>query len=516
MIDHSLVPLLLVQCNSAVQSEIRLPLPLVVGNKDYAQREAMLRRMDKMLIASGVEEAFLNAAVADEMKASKQINVPLSDSRRERAQAYGRQSLRCTVARILSNDSHRVFSCHLAESPLLQWFCGTLVLGGPIQVPSKSTLQRMESKITPELLSRVHALLLNKASAVSPSDGSSVLDLAEPVDLSVIWMDSTCMQLDIHFPTDWVLLRDATRTIMKSILTIRSHGLKYRMETPESFIAAMNTQCMAMSSCSRKGRGPDKKKERKRILRTMKKMVGKVGRHGERYCELLVKYRDKTDLSLAQAQVIINRIKNVLSQLPAAIEQAHERIIGERMMPNDDKILSLYEPHARVYVRGKAGADAEFGLQLLLSESTEGLIVDCHLVPDKIINDTQLLKPAIERMRAQLGDDVAETVVTDRGFTSAANDKALKKMNIINATMPRQPEALKTFLEDPVLRKLHARRAQTEARIGIFKNKFIGGHLPTKGIARQRLFIAWAALAHNLWVLARLEPAATVKLAQAS
>lgn len=151
-----------------------------------------------------------------------------------------------------------------------------------------------------------------------------------------------------------------------------------------------------------------------------------------------------------------------------------------------------------------------------LLQAFEGLVVDCHLVPDKIVNDTKLLKPAIERMRAQLGDDVAGTVVTDRGFTSADNDKALKKLNIINATMPRQPDALKTFLEDSVFRKLHERRAKTEARIGIFKNKFIGGHLPTKGIARQRLFIAWADLAHNLWVLARRASAATVKLAQAS
>ena len=54
--------------------------------------------------------------------------------------------------------------------------------------------------------------------------------------------------------------------------------------------------------------------------------------------------------------------------MPAAIAQAHERIIGERVVPNDDKILSLYQPHAQVYVRGKAGADVEFGLQLLISE----------------------------------------------------------------------------------------------------------------------------------------------------
>ncbi len=108
----------------------------------------------------------------------------------------------------------------------------------------------------------------------------------------------------------------------------------------------------------------------------------------------------------------------ILLQIPAAISQAHERIIGERVVPNDDKILSLYQSHAQVYVRGKAGADVEFGLQLLISESADGLIIDSHVV-DGIVNDSKLLMPAIERMRTTYGNGVAAVVVTDRGFASA-------------------------------------------------------------------------------------------------
>jgi hypothetical protein len=47
----------------------------------------------------------------------------------------------------------------------------------------------------------------------------------------------------------------------------------------------------------------------------------------------------------------------MLKQLPAAIEQAHERIIGERPVPNTKKILRVYEPD----VRGKASGEVEFG-----------------------------------------------------------------------------------------------------------------------------------------------------------
>ena len=99
-----------------------------------------------------------------------------------------------------------------------------------VRVPPKSTLQRMESEVPLAVLAAAHALLVNTAAAVPPTDGPSLLGLAEPVDLSVIRMDSTCVQLDIDYPTDRVLLRYATRTVMKAIMTIRSQGLN--LKTP--------------------------------------------------------------------------------------------------------------------------------------------------------------------------------------------------------------------------------------------------------------------------------------------
>ena len=60
-------------------------------------------------------------------------------------------------------------------------------------------------------------------------------------------------------------------------------------------------------------------------------------------------------------------------------------------------------------------------------------------------------------------------------------------------------------LQDDAFRALHQRRAQTEARIGIFKANFLGDCLPTKSRKAQHRYVAWATLAHNLWVLARRE-----------
>ncbi len=504
-------PLFLTPADHVEQTRVRLPLPIVEGNKDYREREALLRRMDDILGQSGVEAHFLATCVAEARTEASKTDTRLTDRMQESVQGQAKQTLRCTIARVLSNESHRSFSVHLAESPLLQWFCG-IKLGGTIHVPSKSTLQRMESSVPADVIQNLSARLIGSATTVD-GDGRSKIGLLDPVDLSLIWMDSTCAKLDIHYPTDWILLRDATRTIMKAIVVIRSHGLVHRMPAPEGFIAAMNAQTMAMSGASRRGRGGDKKHDRKRVLRKMKRIVGKVRQHGQRYRNMLKASWSETDLSERQAQLIINRIDNILAQLPAAIAQAHERIIGERVVPNDKKTFSFYQPHAQIYVRGKSGADVEFGLQLLLSESSEGLIIDCHVTED-VTNDSKLLLPAIARMRKDHGDVVATTVVTDRGFASQENDAALKKLEIDNSTLPRNPEAMEKLLDDQRHRDLHRRRAQTEARIAIFKGNFIGDQLPTRSRTAQVRFIAWATLAHNLWVLSRLD-IATIPLAKA-
>ena len=59
-------------------------------------------------------------------------------------------------------------------------------------------------------------------------------------------------------------------------------------------------------------------------------------------------------------------------------------------------------------------------------------------------------------------------------------------------------------MEDPSFRKHQKRRAQTEARIGIFKNSILDGSLYERNIENKQMKVAWAVLAHNLWCIARL------------
>ena len=297
-----------------------------------------------------------------------------------------------------------------------------------------------------------------------------------------------------------MLLRDAVRTLMKATLLIRRAGLRGRMRPPEEFLGRMNRLSMDMS---RQARRAGNKKGRKRVLRQMKKLVGVVRNHARRHRQLLDTQWEQTDWSRAQAQQILRRIDEVLERLPRAQKQAHERIIGGRQVPNAEKILSLYEPEVRVIVRGKAGAEVEFGNTVLLGENRQGLLLDYHLFRESAPADSQTLFESLLRVREATGRDVG-AVVTDRGFFSAANSRTLREGDTFDGLCPRGPVRLRERMRDEKFARLQRRRAQTEARIGILKRNFLGRPMRAKGFEHRELALAWGVLTHNLWMLSRM------------
>lgn len=493
-------------------------VPTVLGPIEYREWKSQLERIHELLGLSRVEETFQRLSLAQrnqaEQGAAAKENRPFyqwSPVEQESYQRLCSQALRCNVARTLTGESLRDFGCRLAESGLLQWFCKLDRLG-LVRIPGKSALQRYSQWLPEPDMRKVIDTLLAAASD-GKAEGEQSLELASAMDLEAYFLDTTCVQLHIHFPVDWVLLRDAARTLMKATILIRKRNLKVRMEEPEEFLKRMNQLCMKMTHARRK---KDAKRARKAVLREMKKLSKIIAAHAERHRDLLQEHWRETDLKEGEARQIIQRITTVLERLPHAIQQAHERIIGERQVKNAEKMLSLYEEHAAVYVRGKAGAEVEFGSQLLLGEAASGMIVDWELVGGNPRADTKMLGRSLERMKQTSAGPAIRQVTGDRGFDSAPNRALLEKEGIYNAICPKSPAELKKRMKDSDFVELQQRRSQTEARISIFKNGFLGSPLLSKGHENQSREVAWSVLAHNLWVIARLPQRAAEALVKAS
>ena len=118
-----------------------------------------------------------------------------------------------------------------------------------------------------------------------------------------------------------------------------------------------------------------------------------------------------------------------------------------------------------------------------------GLIIDWELFKEFPPSDSQLLQPTIKRIEKYYGK--VDSTTADRGFSSAANDKFLEEKNIVNAVCPKSPKQLQEKLSDPTFVVLQTRRSQTEARIGIFKNVFLGKPLRSRITTYKRHAINW-------------------------
>ena len=474
--------------------ELRPSLPTIVGNVDYLTLRQRLEQIDALLRQSGAERDFVQRALAGWKRAA--IGEPTAREQ-ERFQQRSRRALRCSLLRTLLQEDYRGFSCQLAGNPLYQWFCLVDALD-QVRVPSKSEVQRFAHWLGAESMRQVINGLLRGA-----LERPCQLGLPEALDLEAYFLDSTCLKANIHFPTDWVLLRDGVRTLMKATLLIRKAGLRGRMQAPEEFLRRMNRLSMAMAQQARRA---GRKKGRKGVLRQIKKLVRVVRGHARRHRDLLDQHWEQTELTRGQAQQVLRRIDGVLELLPRAQQQAHERIIGARPVANADKILSLYEPEVRVIVRGKAGAEVEFGNTVLLGENRQGVILDYAFFRESAPADSQLLFGSLLRVWEGTGQHVG-AVVTDRGFASADNSRTLKEGGTFDGLCPRRPADLGRRMKGQKFARLQRRRAQTEARIGILKNGFLGRPMRSKGCEHREVALAWGVLTHNLWVLARMKQA---------
>lgn len=483
--------------------ELPLPqvLPTIEGNVDYRQLRAQLLHIDGLLIGSGVETRLMEKDLNTWRSKGKRLSAKAQQTR----QRHCRQALRCNIARSLIQEDYRGFAARLADSPLLQYFCGVSELPC-ITVPSKSTLERYDKWWPPADIRQVIHQLLDLG-VTAPQK----LALPEAVDLESAFLDTTCLEANIHYPVDWVLFRDATRTLMKALQLIRDQGLKHRMEEPQSFLTRINRLCIQMTHASRT---TDTQRHRKKTLRQMDKLIGTVRHHARRYRDLLQQNWRKTQWTQAQAQQVLRRMDLVLEQLPQARKQARQRILQGQAVADQEKILSLYEPDVHVIVRKKAGAEVEFGNTLFVAENSQGLIVDWELFQEKAPADSALLPWTIGRMEKAYGPGL-EAVGADRGFDNEVNRIGLAEEGIYNGVCPRSPQALRERSTSWKFKRLQRRRGQIEGRISIVKNVFLGGRMRSKGFAHRALTVTWTVLVHNLWVLARMQLRAETAQAQA-
>jgi IS5 family transposase len=123
---------------------------------------------------------------------------------------------------------------------------------------------------------------------------------------------------------------------------------------------------------------------------------------------------------------LVGELDETISHTGRLLAQTDQRLAGNRVIP--DRLVSLSDPDARPIRKGKPQHPTQFGYSLLVAEDERGFICD-HQLQQGNPPDAPQLVPAVQRVAEGTGR-VAATVVGDRGFGTAANDRALAELGV--------------------------------------------------------------------------------------
>lgn len=183
------------------------------------------------------------------------------------------------------------------------------------------------------------------------------------------------------------------------------------------------------------------------------------------------------------------------------IEQTQRRVIDGERVPAGDKIVSLFEPHTDIIVKG--GRDVQYGHKLTLSSGASGLVLNV-IVEDGNPPDQICLLPLLQRHIVHYGQPPRD-LAADGGYATAANLAEAKALGVKHVAFHKRVGlTVEAMTGDRWLyNKLRNFRAGIEAVISYLKRCFGLSRCNWKGLDHFKAYVHSAVFTHNLVVLNR-------------
>jgi transposase, IS5 family len=204
----------------------------------------------------------------------------------------------------------------------------------------------------------------------------------EPENKGKMLMDATCVPADIGYPTDLGLLNEA-RQKTEAFIDLLYEPLKGKIAKPRTYRSNARKKYLAVA----KMRQPRKKLLRKAIRQQLNFV-----RRNLKHIKALAAYHQVSPLTITQG-LQLETIKELYRQQRYMYEHKTHSV--------ENRIVSISQPHVRPIVRGKAGANVEFGAKLAISV-VDGLAYLEKLSWDNF-GEAMTLIEAIERYHERQG-----------------------------------------------------------------------------------------------------------------
>jgi IS5 family transposase len=186
------------------------------------------------------------------------------------------------------------------------------------------------------------------------------------------------------------------------------------------------------------------------------------------------------------------------SLIERIIAQTERRVLAGEAVPAGDKLVSLFEPHADIIVKGSR--DVEYGHKLNLTTGRSGLILDLVIEAGNPADSERFL-PMLERHIAFYGE-ASRQAAADGGYASRENLSAAKAWGVRDMAFHKK-SGLK--IEDMVKSRWVYRKLRNfRAGISCLKRAYGLGRCTWRGLDHFKTYVWSSVVAYNLALFTRL------------
>ncbi len=192
---------------------------------------------------------------------------------------------------------------------------------------------------------------------------------------------------------------------------------------------------------------------------------------------------------------IIHDIEKFLNHADRQIAQIQRRVVEAEVIPYNEKVFSIFEPHTEWISKGKAGVPVELGLKVCVLEDQYGFILHHQVMQNE--TDEQVAVSMIEE--AQNKFSRLSNCSFDKGFHSPRNQKnLLKYLDVV--VLPKKGKLSKKDKEREYSEEFIKTRYQHAAVESAINALEVHGldRCPDHGIYGFRRYVSLAVLARNI------------------
>jgi IS5 family transposase len=382
--------------------------------------------------------------------------------------------LRCLVLKQITQLSYQKLAFHLSDSATYRTFARLTVK----QSPSKSALQATIRRVQPETLMQIHQLFMSDWLAQGQ------------VSLDTLRIDSTVVDSNIAPPLDSGLLKDGIRVLSRLMANSKtSTGVRIRFTDQIKRSKSLAFRIFHAKKFEKSRLYPELIRCARVTLEQTSKAIDKVRLHAanENHCRAWIN-------EVEQYRVLLLRV----------IDQTERRVIHGEKVPSSEKLVSLFEPHTDIIVKGLR--DVQYGHKVNLATERHGFVTYFN-IEDGNPADSTLYQPVLDACQSDY-EITPNAVVADGGYASVDNVSQARQRGVKRAVF-NKPVGL--GLHDMGVKKktfaaLRDFRAGIEGNISELKRVFGMCRATWKGLNGFGAYVWSSVLSYNLMRYVRLCP----------